>query len=686
MKSQSSSIKTPHTYIGTQYETKVWLSRCKVKPSQQIVEAIDFFIAQLKDAGILPLMDAIYFLAADNYSAALTNLVQPAYDLIDQTGGGNGGKSNFGPGSGLTGGTNSAGYQMRFDTGFNPSILNGLAKYSLNNAHMSVWSTTATSGSYISNTGQTDVMGAYSTSSGTTFRGSIRLNSQNTFFAYPNSNILVQGTITGPPGLFAWTRTDATNATVFKDGSFITASSPVTGLPNETIKVFYDAGVYNSDPNTTTLMSFGAGLSNTQLSAYYDAASRLLISAGILNYESLETVNAQPTLPAYFTNTTQAVVAANNISGFRVYQQVQPPSSDSTTGNTYPYFPMSDAATVQIEKSYTGSLINSSHWLWQMRQIVPVGSIYNDRPNLQPPTSFISGNALKNAAGLDCWVRYSTLTTAIGATECQARWSLGYPQYDPLGRSTDPIYMGWGDCANYYGLPQPVPYDYAAGANTATFFPTTFSTSNTKRVKTCAVCTDQVILTPGRLVDVRGPQRGLALDCEAQDARTPDVLLNQIQRLAAICQAAIYAPSGKGPYEFCVYPNPVENAGAINTGFDITNLYQIHQTPGVKLVLIAWKKNKTTDMGLSIDNQENLLKGPNGDQPINYSNLILGVGMGTTKYKDLMTVNDATKLRSRIVSRNYSGVLIWKDYGAYGGLLTSTYNQVLATVLGLPTS
>jgi len=635
----------------------VWISRLPSLPDLNTVNALNTFMYTLDSAGILSVMDGLYFLGADPFVASYTNLISTKWDGTPSASV----SSAYVAGQGITGDGSSV------SISFVPNLATATGiNYTQNNAHMAVWSTTSLSSSPVSSMFGANKFG---------ISAALRINSKTSVTVQANGTTSVTATVTDSDSFTAWTRSDASNITIYKDGLVLSGSLASTGLTFGELSAF-KVGTLNYDKNTLALISWGGALTTDQLQIYNVAALILLNSFGSTTPENTE--SGEIILPAYFTNTTMAAVSAVNIAGFRVIQQNIAPASNATTGSTYANFPLTDAATFRADASATSTntSIYNSQFIWQSRAIVPANSTLNDRPNYTP-TGIVPGVgavSMVNAAGLRCWPRFSTINKAIGNSLVQALYGVGAPATNP-GYETDPVRMGYADCAAYYGLSTPVSWVDAYN-NRETQFPDVFVTRIGGASGTYATCMDVPILPPGRLVDIPNLKRGMALDAEAQDGRTSAQLLSNIQLMAAIC--AYYN------FELLVYPNVFINSGAINTGFDINNLWQINQIPNVKLSLMAWQQYANTDVGAQIDASEALLRGPAGDKTINYANLLMGVGMGIGVQE--MSATNAARIRSRITGRGYGGVLFWRNYGIAGGTLDRSYNQTMATVLGLPTS
>ena len=413
-----------------------------------------------------------------------------------------------------------------------------------------------------------------------------------------------------------------------------------------------------------------------------------------------------PQFPAYFSYNSIVQVRAVNGPNFRVYQQIPPPivNNQSNTINNpptspgYAYYPETDAATqlvASLQPNITSeNTIGGHHWIWQMRMIA--SAPYNTRPNNLAP-DYLTGTTQSYTlvrtdpsnpnSTLQCRMQYTSLAKANAATEALLRYTLGFPAHSG---STNPMKLGYLDVANNAGIPDSsVMFFQDAYNNVDTVFPTYLSGVLGGPY---FVGTDQIILSSARLID-SNIAKGVVLDSEAQDGRSSSDLLQQLQLYAALCATV--------GLEFVAYPNAWNGAGGQNTGYsngttsDI--LYTLNNTPNLKLCLVAWKGNAEQDITQSLNNQLALItKGPTGNQnnPINYANIIMTVGIGFPTYVQKNTTfnnpGQFTAAECAIINsymaRGMAGMMVWRDYGTAGGPLSNSYNQVLAAVLGLPTS
>lgn len=642
-----------------QPELQLYLNLVSISPTSSAINNMNQLITNLKSSGVWQKLDALYLFNQANSGSIGYNLVSPGTYNLTFTGLNS---NTFINNVGIQG----DGISFYADTGCNLATSPNL-KYTSNSCSMFIF------------TGNNDIneatftISCANTISGTTVESAIRPHSGGSAYYYPNvpTGSPVGISVTSSVGFSAWTA-NGTSVTCYKDNSPTISSYTSSNVPNGHLLLFRNSITgtqYSRD--ILNICGWGGSLTSNQMISLYTSIYSYAVASGIVIVEAPP--SSTPILPGYFTaNTIAAVTANTNMgSGFRVYQQAAPPTSNTIDNTTYAFFPVSDCSTQQVDSCQSGvtseTTIRNHHWFWQMRSIV--SSPYNTKPNILPPGSNSTSHnvVLTTSVPPRNGVQYSTVTKADAATECMIRYSLGYAN-TVLGSNS--LTRGYLDVATAAGFNanDVVTWNYAYNNQSALF-----SSSGTYAGQVWNTCLDKIILPNSRIYDA--PMgRGIVLDSEAQDGRSPSQLLAQLQTLAAIC-------AYRG-FEFLVYPNSLNQAGAIWTGYSANNLYQICSTPNVKLCITAYKGNIYNNIDTSISNQLSLLTGPSGNVAINYSNLLITCGMGSGS--DSLTTSDASIINGYL-KRGMLGAMIWRNFGQPGGALSTSYNQALATILGLPT-
>lgn len=129
-----------------------------------------------------------------------------------------------------------------------------------------------------------------------------------------------------------------------------------------------------------------------------------------------------------------------------------------------------------------------------------------------------------------------------------------------------------------------------------------------------SISLDYALLSPGRQVDATMEYDGFEVDVEMADDRPGSYLIDPAQRAAAICTA-----KGK-EIGFC--PQAITSGTSQRCGYNIDSAYQVYNALSYQSILIS-ALPVDGDVILTLDNQINLLKGPLGTNPIDYSKIAL---------------------------------------------------------------
>lgn len=207
---------------------------------------VDNLIKGLKTDGIWTKLDRLWLLAAENQKSALIDLVGRSTATLVSV-------PPFTPDLGYT--CDSA--VAYVDTGFVPAT-HGV-NYTLNAAHVSVWSlTSAQSGQYTGNAGQTNIFTAYP--DGNTY---IRINN-NAGGAGPNSN---------GSGFFLGVRTSASAVTGYRNGGVIINTGDGT--------LALDTGTWSLLDRQIAATSLGGTMSGADSTNYYNRLRTYMTAVGV---------------------------------------------------------------------------------------------------------------------------------------------------------------------------------------------------------------------------------------------------------------------------------------------------------------------------------------------------------------------------------------------------------------------
>ncbi len=371
-----------------------------------------------------------------------------------------------------------------------------------------------------------------------------------------------------------------------------------------------------------------------------------------------------------------------------VEQQAPPPTSNSVAEASYAYFPLDTSTTQNAHaaslSTWDGSAVSPPRPV--RKKVLVFSSRRHDDPTQFNRKSLAPFPPIYNSAGNACQFEFpGGFAMAMAAEEAQCMYACGYPKHN------DGTFDGYLDILTTAGFV--VDDSLATGdcmthdtwaANSDTLFPYDAIYYTGALIK---VAHDKVWLAQSRLVDMAFDAYGIFSDVEAQDGRTSDQAKAQILKLATRCAAKGFA--------YDLYTDPLNATTQSSNGLDASNLSDIINDPNVSRVsILAWDENLEGDIEQSILNQLQLLKGPSGNLPVPYDKLTMVVGIGA--FGQEMTTASASVVRSFILGRDddgtpnpakaFAGVNFWRNRGIAGGDITRQYNQVIATVLGLPTA
>ncbi len=497
------------------------------------------------------------------------------------------------------------------------------------------------------------------------------------------SNSVNTMSVTSGRGFMGLSRKSATGFSGFKNATSTSFTRATDGIPTAKVSVLRISDGLKFSPNQLAWWAIGGGLTEEQGTQLYDCMRTFLIGVGAVDPNDLDVPEVIG--PNHFT---AAMINDVTPAGLFVEQQVAPPASNSVTEATYAYFPLDTSTSLNALASsastWDGSVISPPRPV--RKKVMVFTARKHDDPtqfnrNAVPPYPRIY-----NSAGNSCRFEYpGGLAMAMAAEEAQCMYACGYPKrgdgtfdgyLDVLAAAgfTVDDSLTTGDCMTHD----------AWAADPDALFPYDALYYTGALIK---VTHDKVWLPRARLVDMAFDAYGIFNDMEAQDGRTPDQAKAQILKLAARCAAKGFA--------YDLYTNPLNGSAQAFNGLDVSNLSDIINDPNVARVsILAWDGNLEGDIEKSILDQLQLLKGPSGTVPIPYHKLTIAVGIGASGQE--MSMASATVVRSFITGRDddgtpnpakaFGGVNFWRGGGIPGGDITRPYNQVIATVLGLPTA
>lgn len=241
-------------YVFANAEAKALVARMSVAPSKERKALIDTLVGSLKTAGVWAKLDALYVLAAHDAQAARLNWTSSNYSLTAN------GTLTF---------TGDRGYASDGTTGYlAPGVApNALSKFTLNSAHVGVWSRTDAVGNNDIGAASTLALNTWS-ATGNSIRGVIN---EGTFETY--------GAVGSSLGHFTYNRPDGSTKQAYRNGILVTSGArAVTSVTGNPIEIFRFGGSYSTRQLAAT--HFGGTLTADEHAALYAALLAFLQGVG----------------------------------------------------------------------------------------------------------------------------------------------------------------------------------------------------------------------------------------------------------------------------------------------------------------------------------------------------------------------------------------------------------------------
>lgn len=237
---------------GFTAEANALISRFTTPPTWQRSRLINNTIVMLKNSGVWPLLDALYFMAAADSQAASLNWVQNTFNLTVQSG-----SPVFTADQGYTG----DGATTQLNTSLNPATA-GL-KLSQNSVHLSVWSRTASPG----------------------VGGMIGENTDTQFSIIQTAGMMLGrvfdldvNTIPIGAGFYCASRTGPTARAFYKGTTPSASSTASAAITSAVTRILAGGGTITNAQLASA--SIGVGLSDQLEAAIFNAVSFYLIGVG----------------------------------------------------------------------------------------------------------------------------------------------------------------------------------------------------------------------------------------------------------------------------------------------------------------------------------------------------------------------------------------------------------------------
>jgi hypothetical protein len=337
----------------------------------------------------------------------------------------------------------------------------------------------------------------------------------------------------------------------------------------------------------------------------------------------------------------------NQLDGIRVFQQAPPPRDGSSRiVSRHKYWPATDFATANMNGITDSTWNGGNKWFFAWSNRTNFGTAWNKKPNPPTPPAVVVN-------GKDCRTTFSTVERANAATRVQIRFALG------MSRAS---YM-----APWLALPGTSENDFIADtdyrANYSRHCKTPFSWKGIDYI----VMTDKVLLPPTSMTD-SVQHKGIVLDYEVQDSRSPAVTEVFIKSIAADCH--------RMNKKLVLLTNPLNSPAQPQTGLNAENIPRLFDVVD-HMTVFLWSGNREGSIPASYDNQLKLL-GTLSQQ--DYKKLILFFELGVPG----TTQEDARWVYKKLHERNDThpkAIMFWRHYADQGEPTATDTNKKISLSL-----
>ena len=603
--------------INYRARTRAYLAAMSVQPSLREALTINRFIAGLEDNNLIQYFDRLYGFALHDEQAYRLDMLNPGSDTLVKVN-----SPTWVPYQGFKGDAIS----MHLTATYKPT---GSTQYQANTATLGCWSMADKSEtSYdVCIGGNANVIGAVRPRNGTSMGA--RSNSSAT-----DSLSGSDGT-----GMFAFLRDGASSTYNYRNKTrSVQKTTASGGRPSLALNVLRVTNGATYSSGLVCCIFVGALPGDSAYGTFCDLVTTYLVGIGA--WTNPVDLDPPPSGANYFTSATAYPDdGAITLRTTKVIRNLRPPTSDAEDSSTYTGFPITDAAN---NLSFSTSTWSGNKWWFGWHPRSNTG--WNKRSNPIAPRIQTSG-------GLECRCEFTTQAKANAAFKVQAMYACGALQA---------AYEAVATAAGFT-----VATDILAHATLAAAPGTYFTSDPTLSGSPYKVMVDKIWLPAKKLTEQAATVKGVIIDYEVQSAQTGAEAYTQLADL-------IDTIHGYG-YQVLVYPNALNGNTQAYTGLNDTNyLWQLHAKADA-ILLMLWSGSVEGSVSASWTNQVNMLKGPAGDKPVDYSKLgidfELGISPGGTSESDAETVY------SIIQSHSLPYLFFWANGATLGGDKTRRTNR-----------
>jgi hypothetical protein len=654
-------------------DVQAWAASCKQPPPPVHAQAVSQLVASLKHEDLWDKCGLLLFFAAHEATPQAFNLKGcPQGELV-------GGFEHV-PGRGLKGN----GVDAFFDTHL---LLKSIPNFTLQNHGLFAYSAD-------------DVPGAF-TIVGAAGGGPmmvIRPRNLGWLGVWTGTRTQSQvGPITTGIGLGGYSRFSDSEGIWIKDKVHGPLAMTPAGWPSSTLRVLRHGSMTAWYPGTVSFVWGGAALTaeeGAKLSEYFDAC---LATLG-----TLSSIRVPPT-PSYagpgaFTREQMAEVKP---AGIKVFALVPPPASDAVNSEGYWHFPLTYAVCRPwTARESTSTKVKCLEIVWSDRALGPKLGVISDVP-------FKKGNDTNGIITLPSGkgtgrTEFDSFELAIGAMLGRTAYSAGLkPFADPRcvwkGKP-----MGWCDWLALWGYdvsPWRALAAKAAHVETDPIF-TTDVDQDTGGVimhrAYVAVHADELFTQPSytggtifakRNIVILGPGRvcddpkfaGFIMDLEHADGRPPEMFAESMEMWAHIIHS-IKNADGANRYIACTTGHELDSGTGKLAGWNSTTGHRVYEA--LDLVCVNAGNPRGRNVAEHMEAQLQILRGPNGNQPVDLKKVMLQVHIGMGG--DQLKMPDAIAVREWLQAHPTIGGIFEAPVGAnFKAPATDIVNRLRGVIYGL---
>ncbi|MBM3887825.1 MAG: hypothetical protein FJ279_04990 [Planctomycetes bacterium] len=498
-------------------------------------------------------------------------------------------------------------------------------------------------------------------------------------------------------GLGGYSRFSDTEGIWIKDKASGPLALTPAAWPHSTLRILRHGAMTAYYPGGVSFVWAGAALTadeGAKLSACFDDCLAALGALGAIRV---------PPAPAYSGPGafTREQIADVKPAGIKVFALTTPPASDDTDSQSYYHFPLTYAVCRPwTARDSTSTKVKCLELIWSDRALGP-------RPGEISTVPFKKGNdtcgviTLSNGKGTGR-TEFDSFALAIGAMLGRTAYSAGLKPFDDARCLWKGQAMGWCDWLAHWG------YDVSAWRALAAKSPnvetdplfTTDVNADTGGIimhrAYVAAHADAIFAQPSftggtifakRNIVILGPARagddpkfaGFIMDLEHADGRSPELFAESMEMWAHIIHS-IKTADGAPRFIAGTAGHELDSGTGKLAGWDASVGHRVYEA--LDFVCVNVGNPKGRDIEERVQAQLNILRGPNGDAPVELKKIMLQVHLGMGG--DQLKVPDAIAVRDWLQAHPQIGGVFQAPVGAnFKAPPTDIVNRLRGTIYGL---